>query len=109
MTGDILFGQSFEDYQKSDGVNASYLCEFARSPALAQYRRLNPREEKPSLLTGKLVHRFLLEPEIGAAGIVVRPETYTNDKGEEKLWHTGAKACKEWNTARESEGKTIIS
>lgn len=108
MTDDIIPNQSFEAYRDSEGVNASFLCEFARSPAHGLAYLAEAKKETKSLKLGTVVHRFLLQPELGACGIEVRPDTYQDEKtGEEKKWNGNANVCKRW--MKEREEKTVIT
>jgi hypothetical protein len=105
---DICFNHPFEAYRDCPGVNASLLCEFARSPAHAiAYLEEAKKETKPFKL-GTLTHRFLLQPELGACGVEVRPDTYLDEKTfEEKKWNGNAKVCKRW--LKDRADKTVIT
>lgn len=38
----------------------------------------------------------------------ITPETYTNDKGEEKPWSSNATVCREWKAAAIADGKMVV-
>lgn len=74
MRDGIYQGLSFEEYCKCDGVNASLLKQFDRSPAHGQsYLRGLANEETDSMSFGVLAHRFALEPEKALNHLVCRP------------------------------------
>ncbi len=97
----------FETYAQWDAVNASTLKGMQHAPAVAKYRRENVQIDKPAYAFGRLFHLLATQPVLADAECIVKPETYPNDKGEEKPWHGGAKYCKAW-LARHAD-KTVIS
>lgn len=83
---DIKYGMSFEDYKQAAGVNASFLCEFKRSPAHGKAYLEEPRVETDAFKLGTLVHKFTLEPELAAHGIVTKPDGMDFRSKEGKEW-----------------------
>lgn len=59
-----------------------------------------PEEPTTSLKYGSLLDILALTPEKFGDTYVIAPETYTNDKGEEKPWNMNANVCKDWMAKR---------
>lgn len=70
----IEYGLSFEDYKKAAGVNASFLSAFKRSPAHGMAYIQESRAESKAFQMGTLAHKFTLEPDIAAHGIITKPD-----------------------------------
>ena len=83
-------------------VSSSMLTTFATCPAKwrAGYRFEGNQ-------WGSLVDMLLLTPEDFETKYAVKPETYVNEKGEEKKWNGNANRCKEW--VKENVDKEQIS
>lgn len=100
------------DYHKSEFrrgdprfvMHRSALMDFSHSP----HRWVCGYETKDTKSTewGSLVDCLVLTPQHFHQLYVIEPETYINDKGEEKDWHWASKTCKAWKA--EHEGKEII-
>lgn len=86
---DVPFGV----YQKADGMNASGIKDFLRSPAHYYQRRYNRVEDKQTdaLLFGRLLHFVVLEPELFKSKYTVRPKF-------DKRTTKGKEAFEEWET-----------
>jgi hypothetical protein len=87
-------------------MSRSELRIFARCPHkwIAGFRE----DESDSKEWGSLCDLLLLQPHLVKDKIAVPPECYRNDKGEDKDWNNNAKVCREWNQAREDEGRMIV-
>lgn len=66
----------------------------------------NDDDETTATDWGKLLDCLLITPSAFERRFAVCPETYTNDKGEEKPWTFQAKVCKEWR--QQHEGSEIV-
>ena len=98
---------TFEDYRKAPGTNASLVGDWLTDPLDARDTLAGKGKETPSLSAGRLIHSLVFEPRWAEANHHIRPDTYTNDKGEEKKWNANATACKEW--IAEHQDKPIVS
>ena len=100
-------GVSYEIYSKQPSgvyrghpdyiLSGSDLADFDRCPSkwIGGYRD----EETKSTAWGQLVDCLLMEPDGLAKRFIVIPDTYTNEKGEEKPWNFNAKVCDQWREA----------
>ena len=81
-------------YREAEGVNASALKWFRRSPAhyKAYMAGKIPSVSSPSQVKGTMLHSLILE---GRKDYVVHPNEYPTDKGT-KPWNWAANYCKEW-------------
>jgi len=102
-------GVPFETYASWDAANASLLKALDHTPALALHRLTHIEDDKPHYALGRLFHLLATQPELADGEFVEKPATYVNDKGEEKPWHGGAKACKAQMALWLSEGLTPVS
>ncbi len=103
-----LFRLSERVYRKAPGANKSSLDVLAeRSPAHLAEERRSPRTPTDAMEFGTLVHGFILEPEAFPNSYYIKPETYTNDKGETKPWNANAKVCRKW--VQEHADKPVIT
>lgn len=57
---------------------------------------------------GTLCDILLLQPHNADGFFAVQPDTYTNDKGEEKPWSNNANVCKEWNQEQQDNGMVVV-
>ena len=75
-----------EYHNKKDYLSKTMLKDLADCPAIFKYKYHDGGKTPPtkSLRLGSAVHTLALEPELWKAGYHVMPETYFNDKGEEK-------------------------
>jgi len=64
------------EYFASEGLNNSFLIQFDRSPAHAYI----PKVETEQMKTGKLLHTFILEPDIFKMQYVIAPSEIPHDK-----------------------------
>lgn len=87
-------------------VSSGMLKEFAHCPArwMAGY---HPPETDAQEF-GSLVDCLYLTPGQFEAKYAIRPDTYRNEKGEEKPWNNNANVCKAWNDDAEADGKLPI-
>ena len=58
---------------------------------------------------GSLVDCLVLSPEEFDIRYALTPPTYTDSKGEEKLWNYQSKSCREFRDELESRGVTVIT
>lgn len=91
----------YSEYEKRPGINAS-LLKIAHSRSMAHVKAYmdNGREETDALNNGHHFHSLALD---GIETFVVNPETYVNEKGEEKKWNGAANVCKAWKRNQEKE------
>lgn len=77
-----------EYHAQTEYLSKSMLKEFADCPARFKYQYLDggKGKESKSLRMGNAVHTLALEPELWKAGYHILPNTYFNDKGEEKAF-----------------------
>ena len=89
-------------------MSNSALGLFASCPSrwIKGYKEIDEEKTK-SLEWGSLLDTLLLDPARFPEKYVIRPETYINEKGEEKKWSGNANACKAW--IKEQSGKKIIT
>jgi hypothetical protein len=57
---------------------------------------------------GALCDMMLLQPHLVKSKIAITPETYTNEKSEEKDWNNNAKVCREWNQQQKDAGRMVV-
>lgn len=73
---------------------------------------MNPDREKPEpgahFSLGQAAHMLFLGEEGFRERFAVRPETYTDEKGEEKKWHHASKVCAAWMERQAEAGKTVL-
>jgi hypothetical protein len=91
-------------YSESDAIGHSDLRKIASCPS-RWFKAPKHDDPSNSMLWGSLVDALLFG--IGFDRFEVRPETYRNDKGEEKPWNANSNACKDW--LADHEGKEVIS
>ena len=87
MTAQIDTDLSIEDYHSDDiHISKTDLALMLECPAVYRHYQDNGKEEQDStaLVLGNALHTLALEPESFTDRFYVLPETYTNDKGEEK-------------------------
>ncbi len=89
----------YSEYAKRAGVNATLLKLVHKKSLLHARAYLDGTysEESDDLDFGHCFHSLALE---GREDFVVKPETYTNDKGEVKKWIGSANVCKAWEAAQ---------
>jgi len=86
----------FDKYLAWDACDASFLRAMAHTPSYARWKRHHPQEDKACYAKGRLFHALTLEPDQVDREFIVKPATYTNDKGETKKWNGNATVCKQW-------------
>lgn len=89
----IIYDLSFDEYRAIDAVNASYLCDLAKSARTARYRKKYPRESA-AFDFGRALHVRILEPERFA-------ETYYP-------WLGGRRSGNMWELFKEKNKDKII-
>jgi len=99
-----------QDAKRGDmdfSMSKSQLELFMTCPSrwIKGYKEIDEEKTK-SLEWGSLIDTLLLTPDRYLEKYIIRPETYINDKGEEKKWSGNANACKEW--VAENNDKNII-
>ena len=85
-------------------MSQSSLKQFAANPH--KWRHGEKKDRTMPMLFGSLVDAMFLTPKEVKKRFAITPETYTNDKGEEKPWSWNANVCKEW---RNKQTKEIVS
>lgn len=92
---EIIPNLPFKDYCERPGINGSLLKIVHKKSLLHARAYLDGSyaEESDALDFGHCFHSLTLE---GREDFVAKPETYVNDKGEEKPWNANANVCKKW-------------
>ena len=70
--------------------------------------RVEPKD-KAHFSLGRALHHLMLGEPFFAKLFCIQPDEYESDKGELKPWSNNAIKCKEWNAARKTEGRTILT
>lgn len=94
-----------EDYRASEGISSSGLRNFATCPARFKAGYVPPDTDAKEW--GSLVDCLLLTPQQFDTRYSVKPDIYTNEKGEKKPWNGNANVCREW--VAEQIGKEIVA
>lgn len=98
-----------EVYHKLPCISASLLKKFhGVTDAHAKVAIDTPFVETPETMLGTLAHHAILEPDNPWPKLAIQPDVYTNEKGETKPWHNGAKACKDWIAKQEGAGLRVM-
>ncbi len=89
-------------------ISRSELLEFyyCSSRWIRGYKDDEDEEKTKSLNWGSLMDTLLLDQERFEDKYAITPETYINDKGEEKPWNWNSKSCKDWRD--QQSGKETI-
>lgn len=102
MTGEIVYGMSFEDYKKAPGINGSLLKIVDKSSMVhvkaAMDGKVDSTDEQDF---GKAFHALLLE---NRQDFVIHPDAYPGKKkedGTDPNWNWNANFCKEWAKGQE--------
>ncbi len=110
----IHYDIPFDEYLAWDAWHASFLKDVEHTPHYAWARKQQGEAddaEKAHYSKGRLFHCLVGQPSKVDEDFVLRPDTYTSDrgkdKGKEKPWHGGAKVCEAWAIAQ--AGRSIIS
>lgn len=98
---DMIMDMTEEQYFTPGWHGIHALLDFEkRGPLYFKMKHIDGEIESSSsdaFDVGKAAHKIVLE---GIAAyeseIVVKPETYTDDKGNVKPWHGGSAVCKQW-------------
>ena len=73
---------------------------------------MNPDREKPEpgahFSQGQACHTLFLGEDGFREKFIIRPETYTDDRGVEKPWSSNATICKAWLKKQADDGKTVL-
>jgi hypothetical protein len=99
---------TFDDYTKAHGLNASKIGAWLTDPLDCRDMCEGVQKNTPALATGRLLHSLVFEPRWAESHYIIRPDTYTTDKGEEKSWNNNATACREWTQAQ-GDGQIVSS
>lgn len=95
---DIIYGQSFADYRKADGLNKSSIDKLLRCPAEYHELTLLPQPEPtPSMRFGTALHSYVLTPEQFLEDVCILSAPATT------------KAGKAQKQEAEAKGQTVIS
>lgn len=107
----IYPGIEYEEYNEWEAVRHSNLF-ILEEGTLAHYRYTvdHPEEfDSGAFRTGHAGHTAVLEPSEFSQRYVCKPDTYTNEKGEEKKFNANSKVCKQILETLAASGKTILS
>jgi hypothetical protein len=66
-------------------------------------------ESSEAMLLGRAAHHLILEEPDFDRHFVVRPETYTDEKGVEKPWSGNANKCKAWLKRMAESGLSVLT
>lgn len=95
-------------------ISSSGLRQVLRRPS--EYWGFSPynpapfdRPERSALEFGKAAHMLLLGEDDFATRYALRPETYPDDKGNEKAWSGNSNWCKTWVADQVEAGKSVIT
>lgn len=88
-------------------MSRSSLKDFADCPSRWIRGGEMKDEETSSTIWGSLVDCVLTQPGRLDDLFAIKPDTYTNDDGEEKPWNANSKTCRAW--INQNEGRTCIS
>lgn len=88
-------------------MSRSSLMEFNHCPH--RWVKGYGKAETDSLSYGNMLDAFILDNAKFASQFAMQPETYINDKDEQKAWSGNSKVCKEWKAGQIAAGKDIIS
>lgn len=105
---------SADDYRHSDAVSFSKL-KVADSCLYLYWKRFIARlargdEDTKAMRLGSAAHALMLEgPVAFAERYVTKPETYKNDKGEEKDWNANAIVCRAWEDNQRALGRVVLT
>lgn len=104
-----VFDMPFDDYRAAHGINQSSLKKLARSPAHLKWSLEHPEPSTPDQVIGNVFDTAIFDQSAfdTQSTFHVRPSHYESEKEGRKLWHNGAKFCKDWNSCRQD--KPIIS
>lgn len=83
----IYPGVPFDEYQRWDAVNNSFLWELStKSPAHAKHNKENPKPPTPALKYGHGLHALALEPETFKQKYIIAPPCKRNTKAGKDIW-----------------------
>lgn len=102
-----------KEYHDGSHVGIHSLLDFEKDGphAWRLYTHGKPVHFEPSeaMQIGTLTHKLILEGDARFNdSLWVKPKTYTNEKGEIKPWHGGAKACKDQELEAASKGLIAV-
>ena len=98
-----------ERYHKLPGISpsqASHFWQVTDAEAKESIQSLDP--ESPFLIMGSLGHQMILEPHLELPRVSCYPETYRNEKGEEKKWTMASGICKAWVEKQKLLGNIVM-
>lgn len=112
VIGKSLSPSDYHNHEISRGdirhpVSPSMLKSFAHCPSRWFNGYQSPDSDSKDF--GNLLDTLVLTPELFKTRYALEPVEYTNDDGDKKPWHNGAKACKKWRQEQESEGRIITN
>ena len=96
MKEGIYLNLPMEDYRKAEGVSQSELKEFGRAATPLHFRHRKKKEPTPDMEFGTVCHAAILQPELLESAYHLKPETYPDEKGNQKPWMGQANWCKQW-------------
>ncbi len=105
----IHYDVPFAEYLKWDAWDYSFLKSAEHSLNYAWSRKQRGEaddEDKIHYSKGRLFHCLVGQPSLVDEDFVLKPETYTHEKGDERKWNGTANVCKAWIAAQ--AGRTII-
>jgi hypothetical protein len=110
----IIYDEEASTYFRSGHFGIHALMDFQkRGAGYFHYRHISRKieeMERPAFSVGRATHTLVLEGEqVYDEEVRVKPEAYTNDKGERKKWNGNANQCKAWEKKARDDGATVIS
>jgi hypothetical protein len=88
-------------------LSCTQIKEFMRCPSRWKAGYVSPASD--AMRFGSLLDCLALTPDDTEKRFIVKPETYTNEDGDEKPWNGNAKVCRKWAADQIKAGIEIIS
>ena len=107
VSPDAYHDHNIQRGEREHPVSPSMLKAFAHCPSRWIHGYVSPDSQSKDF--GNLLDTLVLTPELFGKRYAVEPSEYTNEKGEKKPWHNGAKVCKEWQLDQIAKGLIITN
>mgnify|MGYP003133363763 CR=1 FL=1 len=83
---EIIYDMAEADYRAAPCRNASSLKDWASNPQRAKAKEDAPDKATPAMITGRMVHQFVLEPKRFKKEHFLAPDCKRNTKAGRELW-----------------------